>query len=97
MDLLPAQVDYLSRSQAMPVSQEDHQGITVTVAIVLGHIDQSFHLSIGQVLPGPQIGIFQSLVGNCSIFSDWRDQPQLWFCDSPCAPLDTYCSYIVVL
>jgi hypothetical protein len=35
IDLLPPQVHYLSRSQNMPVGQEHHQTITVSIAVRL--------------------------------------------------------------
>jgi hypothetical protein len=57
-------------------------------------LDQLLHFAVGQVLPGPQIGVFRPARGNCSIYSDWRDQPELRFCHDKCAPLDAHCSYI---
>jgi hypothetical protein len=53
LDLIPSQVDHLSGPQAMPKSQERHQSVAVTFAIILGRFDQLLDLINGQVLPGP--------------------------------------------
>jgi hypothetical protein len=37
------------------------------VAVVAGHLDQLFHFTVGQVLPGPPIGVFSPPRLNCSI------------------------------
>jgi hypothetical protein len=64
----------------MPVSQEHHQRVAVTVAIGLGRLDQPLDLVRSEVLAGPKLGIRWSVRRHCSIFSAWRDQAQVRFC-----------------
>ena len=94
VDLLPPKVHDLGRPQAMPIGQKHHQSVAVAVAVVADRLDQFLHFAAGQVLPGPQIGVFRPAQGNCSIYSDWRNQPQLRFGHDKCAPLNADCSYI---
>jgi hypothetical protein len=79
VDLVPAQIHDFSRSQAMSEGQEHHQSVTVTMPIALGRLDQPLDLVDGQMLPGAMLSIFAPTRGNCSIFSGWRDQTQVWF------------------
>jgi hypothetical protein len=80
VDLFPTQVDQLGRSQAMPVGQQHHERVTVTVAIGLGCLDQRLSLIVRQMLAGTDIGILGPARRNCSIFSGWRDQPESRLC-----------------
>ena len=43
----------------MPVSQKHHESVALTVTVVAGRRDQLFHFTVGQMLPGPQIGVFR--------------------------------------
>ena len=63
----------------MPIGQQDHQRITIAVAVTLGGLDQLVDLVVLEVLARPQLGIFQPPQRNCSIFSGWRDQTQACF------------------
>jgi hypothetical protein len=51
----------------MPIGHEHHERVAVAVAVVAGCLDQLLHFAVGQVLPGPQFGVFGSERGNCSI------------------------------
>jgi hypothetical protein len=57
VDLVPTQVAGLRGTQAVPLGQEDHGGVAVTVAVAPGSLDQGFDLLVGQVLAGPQLGV----------------------------------------
>jgi hypothetical protein len=77
IDPPPSQVHHLRRSQAMPVGQEQHQGVTVAVPVGLGRLNELIDLVGSQVLTGSQLGIRWARRRDCSIFSAWRDQPQV--------------------
>src|SRR5215813_8005028 len=55
----------------MPKGNQDHGGIAVAPAVVLGCLDQPLYLPLGQVLAGPVLGI--SLAANCALFVGWGD------------------------
>jgi hypothetical protein len=42
VDLIPAQVRQLGRSQAMAIGHKDHRAVPVTPAVSLGGLEQSF-------------------------------------------------------
>ena len=48
VDLLPAHVHHFGRSEAMPVGQKHHEGVTVAVAVGLGCLDKLLDLVGGQ-------------------------------------------------
>ena len=56
--LIPAQIDKLTRPQAVPVGDQDHGRIAVAVAVVLGGIDQPLHLLLSEMLARAQFGIW---------------------------------------
>ena len=55
VDLLPAQVHYLGRSQAMPVGQEHHQRVAMAIAVRLSRLDQLLDLIGREVLARAQL------------------------------------------
>ena len=63
VDLVPAKVADLGSPQAVPVGQQDHGGVAVTVAVAPGGLDQRLDLVGGQVLPGPQSAFFARFGG----------------------------------
>jgi hypothetical protein len=60
-DLVPLQVAQLRGPQTMPVADQDHGGVAVTVAAVLpGRGHQGLDLGGGQILAGANWGIYDS-------------------------------------
>jgi hypothetical protein len=51
VDLIPAQVCQLRDAQAMPVGDQQHRGVAVTMAALLGGGDQALDLVSSQVFP----------------------------------------------
>src|SRR5262249_52045446 len=67
----------------MPVGDQDHGAVAMTMAVVLGRLDQLGDLGLGQVLTGP-IGIvgtsgFVACL-NCYVFDSWGNDFQVRFC-----------------
>jgi hypothetical protein len=58
----------------MSEGDQDHSGVPVTIAVVARGLDQTLDLLLGQVLPCPQLLIFQTprftLVGAASLRRD---------------------------
>jgi hypothetical protein len=79
VDLIPAQVRQLGRSQAMPIGHKDHRAVPVTPAVSLGGLEQSFDLRFRQIFAGSQVGIGTAGGRDCSFFGGWRDQLQVRF------------------
>src|SRR5262249_21069007 len=79
VDLIPAQVDQLGHSQAVPVSDKDHGGVAVPVAVGPGPRPQLLDLGLGQVLASAQVAIGASPRCNCSFYGSWRDQLEMPF------------------
>jgi hypothetical protein len=52
----------------------------VAVAIVSGRLDERLDLVRGEVLPGPELGVFRPFRSNCSFYFSWRDDAQVGFC-----------------
>jgi hypothetical protein len=67
----------------MPIGQKHHQSVTVAVAVGLGCLDELLDLVGGQMLARAQISVWRALRRDCSIFSDWRHQPQVRTMRSP--------------
>src|SRR6516164_8504959 len=53
----------------MAVSDQDHGGVPMPIAVVLGGLDQPFDLRLGQMLPRAQILVGRPFRSNCSIYS----------------------------
>jgi hypothetical protein len=60
VDLLPTQVTNLSRPQPMPISEQDHRRIAMTMPVRSGNLNDRVHLRIGGVLPSPQLTILET-------------------------------------
>jgi hypothetical protein len=71
VDLLPAEINHFRRPQAMPIREEDRQGITIAVAITFSCIDQLPHFIRSEVFARSQ-GRVGRPARDCSIFSCWR-------------------------
>jgi hypothetical protein len=56
VDLVPAQVARFGRPEALPVGQQDHGRVPVTVPITSDCLDQRLDLVGGEVLSGPELG-----------------------------------------
>src|SRR5262245_18261410 len=78
LDLLPAQVTELSRSQAMAEGQTEHRAVPMALPIALGGLDQKLDLVLGEVLAGAVVGIGSPPSRYCPLFAGWRHQPQCW-------------------
>jgi hypothetical protein len=61
----------------MPVGQEHHQRVTVTMPVGLSHLDQPLDLVRRQVFASPKLGIWGPARCDCAIYSAWRDQAQV--------------------
>src|SRR5262249_26594795 len=77
----------------MPIGNQQHGRVPVTVSVVLCSPDQLFNLSLSEVLPAAKLSIWRPPRGNCSFFADWRDQFQVCFGHSFPPPAYIYCSY----
>jgi hypothetical protein len=64
----------------MPVGQEHHQRVAVTVAVGLGGLDQPLDLVRRQVLASPEQGVLWPTRNDCAIYSARRDQAQVRVC-----------------
>ena len=53
VDLVPAQVDQLADPQAMPVSDQDHQAVAMTVVVLPSRLHEPLDFVSGQILAGP--------------------------------------------
>ena len=63
LDLIPAEVNQLRHSQAVPVSHEDHGGIPVPPAVLPRCFLQAFDFRFCQVLAAPQLAVGEPLWG----------------------------------
>jgi hypothetical protein len=79
INLIPAQIDQLRRSEAMPICHQDHAGVPVAVAIVPGRLHQLLDLGLSQVFAAAQLGIGLASRGNCSFYGVRGDQLQMRF------------------
>jgi hypothetical protein len=59
VDLLP--------TQAVPLGDQGHHGVAVTMVVAFGRRHEPLHLGLGQVLAGPQLDVGTPPRGNCSL------------------------------
>jgi hypothetical protein len=59
----------------MPVGDQDHGGVPVTMAIVLRGLYHPLDLGRGQVLAPPELGVHRPAWSNCSVFDARCDEP----------------------
>jgi hypothetical protein len=64
----------------MPVGNQEHGRIPVTVSIVFCGLDELFNLGLGQVLAAAELAVRPAPRGNCSFLDGWLQQPQVRFC-----------------
>jgi hypothetical protein len=57
----------------VPIGQEHHQRIAVTMPIGFGCVDQPFNLVWRQVLAGAKVRVLWPVWNDCTIYSAWRD------------------------
>src|ERR1700687_4549554 len=93
VDLVPPQVDQLGDPQAVPIRHKDHRRVPVAPAIVLGCLDQSLDLCLGQVFASAQVSVGGPFWPDCSLFGGWRDQPEMRFSHRFQPPCPSDCSY----
>ena len=84
IDGVPTQRHQFDGAQPMPIGDQHHGRVAMTVAIIAGGLDQSLDLGLGEVLTRPDLGIgpapgrtLRRL--NCPINSAWGDQGQMPF------------------
>jgi hypothetical protein len=75
----PRQIHRLGGSEAMPIGQEHHQGVTRVVPVGIGRLDQLLDLVSGRMLASAQLGIRGALRVDCSFFSGWRYEARVQF------------------
>ena len=63
----------------------------MAVAVLRDRLDQLLDFVGDEVLAGA-LRVGCAMRRDCSIFSGWRDQPQVRFCHTERAPLDSDCS-----
>jgi hypothetical protein len=63
----------------MPVGHQGHRGVAVAIAVAPGRRHEPFDLSLGHVLPRPQLGVGRPLWGNWSLYGAWLDQLEVRF------------------
>jgi hypothetical protein len=56
--LLPAQVNNFGGSQAMPIGNEDHRRVSVTVSVTLRGLDELLNLGFGQVFAAAKLTVW---------------------------------------
>src|SRR5215472_17072688 len=72
LDLVPSQVAHLRGSQSVPVGDQDHGRVAVTVAAALaGAVHQPLDFLPGKVWAG-------SALPNCQVYSGWRRGLGCW-------------------
>jgi len=64
----PGQLAQLGSPQTMPIGDQDHGRIAMTVAVALRGLDQLLDLGLGQVLPLPVVGIRPTVPGQLLAF-----------------------------
>jgi hypothetical protein len=92
VDLLPAEVHHFGCSEAMPVGHKHHERVAMAVAVLPDRLNQLLDFVGGEVLTGAQLRVACAPRHDCSIFSGWRNQPQVRFCHGQFALLDSDCS-----
>jgi hypothetical protein len=58
IDLLPAQVDNFGCPQAMPIGNEDHRRVSVTVSVAFRCLNELLNLGLGQVLAAAKFAVW---------------------------------------
>ena len=91
LDLLPSKVNKLGRTKAMSVRHQDHRGVPMPPAVLLGGIHQTLNLSFSQVLPSAQVGIRKPRGHDCSVYDARRDEFQVCFGHVIGPPFPTDC------
>src|ERR1019366_6371265 len=79
VELLPTQVANFRSTQAVPIGNQDHGRVPVTVSIVLCGLDKLFNLSFGQMLSAAKLAVRPAHRGNCSFFGGWLHQLEVRF------------------
>jgi hypothetical protein len=92
VDLVPAEIADLGGPQAVPVGQQDHGGVAVTVSVAPGGFHQPLDLVWDEVLPGSELGVLLPLRSNCSFYFSWRDQLEMRFSHMESKPPYDDCS-----
>lgn len=78
INLIPAQVYQLARSQAVLVGHLDHGGVAVSPSIGTSHLHQALDFGISQILAGPQFGVRPAdRHCDCSFYSGRRYQIEM--------------------
>jgi hypothetical protein len=57
IDCFPTQSHKLCNPQPMPIGDQGHGGVTMSVPIIAGGFDQPLNLGIGEVFPAPEGGV----------------------------------------
>jgi hypothetical protein len=57
IDLFPAQVDNFGCPQAMPIGNEDHRRVSVTVSVAFRCLNELLNLGLGQVLAAAKFAV----------------------------------------
>ena len=78
VDGVPAQRHQFDRPQAMPVGEQHHGGVAMTIAVASGRFHELLHLGIGEVLARPRFRIRPALGRptwrNCPFNGGWWNQ-----------------------
>ena len=77
VDGVPAQRHQLGRPQPVPVGDQHHSGIAVTVAVPRGGCNQAANLTVGEVLASTDVGVTLAArrapaIANCPNNGGWR-------------------------
>jgi hypothetical protein len=64
----------------VPISDQDHRCVAVTVAVSLGGLDQLLDLGVGQVFALAVGGVNAPALRNCTLFAGRRHHRQVRFC-----------------
>jgi hypothetical protein len=80
-------------AQAMPVSDQDHGGVAMAMAVALGGVAQALDFGVGQMLAAAVGCVGPPTRRDCSIFGAWSDQLELGFCHGFQSSLKSDCQY----
>ena len=78
LDLLPLEVNKLSRPKAVPVGRQNHRRIALTPAVLAGGIE-ALNLTFSEMFAGSQGGIGRPLWHDCSVYDTRRDEFEVRF------------------
>src|SRR6516165_11159860 len=94
VDGIPPQGHKLADSQPVPIGNQDHGGVAMTVAVVASGDDQAVDLGAGQILSSSDVGVTLAGWGlgtHCPIIGSWGHQGEVRFshvfqcsCKLPC-------------